>query len=66
MPAVTQRPVGKGNIYMVAGAFSEEMVLKLMKETNTLTPYRDIISLPKECEIAIRKKDDTEYMFVLN
>ena len=31
-----------------------------------MEPYSDIIQLPEECEIGVRKKDGKEYIFVLN
>ena len=31
-----------------------------------MSPYDKIISLPETMEIAVRKKDDKQYLFVLN
>ena len=66
MSAVTESIVGKGRVIMVGGAFSTGMAEKILEYTNTLNPYKDLLTLPKECEIAIRKKDNTEYIFILN
>lgn len=29
-------------------------------------PYKAKLEIPETCELAVRKKDDTEYCFVLN
>ena len=29
-------------------------------------PYKEKLDIPETCELAVRKKDDTEYCFVLN
>lgn len=29
-------------------------------------PFADTVKVPEECEIAVRRKDDREYLFVLN
>ena len=37
-----------------------------MKYTGVRSPYENIISVPEECEIALRTKGEKAYLFVLN
>ena len=61
MPAVTERKEGKGKVITVGGAFSIQMAEKILEYTDTLNPYEDLITLPDDCELVIRRKEDTFY-----
>lgn len=65
-PALISNEVGKGKVYYFGGAFSEETVKAFIDKLNIAEPYKDIISLPQVCELAVREKNGREYIFVLN
>ena len=66
VPALISNEVGKGKVYYFGGAFSEETVEAFIRKLNMAEPYKNIITLPSDCEIAVREKDGKEYVFVLN
>lgn len=43
-----------------------DTVKKIMEELNIISPFDDVISVPQECEIAVRKNDQEKYYFILN
>ncbi len=57
---------GKGKVYYFGGAFTEETAGVFLEKLNLADPYKDILELPSECEIAVRKKAGKKYIFVLN
>lgn len=57
---------GKGRAYYFGGAFDKESTLDLLEKFNLSTPYKNILELPKECELAVREKENIQYIFVLN
>lgn len=65
-PALISNKVGKGKVYYFGGAFSEETVKAFIDKLDIAEPYRDIISLPQACELAVREKNGRDYIFVLN
>lgn len=65
-PGLIKNSYGKGQVYYYGAAFTEETAKVFFEKLNMTAPYEDIITVPKECEIAVRKKDDTSYYFVLN
>jgi len=60
------RKVGKGNIYYFGGAFTENTARVFLQKTGILSPYQHILEIPESCELAVREKDNMEYLFVLN
>ena len=64
--ALTERVVGKGKVLYLGSTFSRENVKELLTYLEVVTPYQDTISLPKDCELCVRKKDGKEYYFILN
>lgn len=38
----------------------------MLEETGAAAPEKDTFELPECCELAVRKKDDIKYYFVLN
>lgn len=66
VPALISNEVGKGKVYYFGGAFSEETVKAFIDKLDIAEPYRDIISLPQACELAVREKNGRDYIFVLN
>lgn len=57
---------GKGKALYYGSAFTEEAVRVFLKNLNVISPYKEIIKLPETMEIAVRRKDDKRYLFVLN
>jgi len=64
--ALIKNHYGNGDCYYYGTAFNEEAVLAFLEETDVLAPYQDIVSLPETCELAVRTKKGTSYMFILN
>lgn len=57
---------GKGCVYYFGAAFTEETAQVFLEKLGVASPYKDILELPRECEVAVREKDGTKYYFVLN
>ena len=64
--AVIETKVGEGTILHFGGTFIRNNVEIFLKYAGVLQPFADIISAPEECEIAIRRKEGKDYLFVLN
>lgn len=65
-PALIRNRYGKGETYYYGGAFTEAAVGVFLKKLQVVEPYDKIIGLPKCCEIAMRVKNNSRYLFVLN
>lgn len=57
---------GKGQAWYYGSAFTEEAAEVFLDKLGVKTPYKDLLEVPKECEIAVRSKDGERYLFVLN
>ncbi len=57
---------GKGKAYYYGSAFTEEAVRVFLKNLDVINPYGEVVTVPETMEIAVRKKDDKEYLFILN
>ncbi len=57
---------GNGKAFYYGSAFTEDAVIVFLKNLNVISPYKEIIKLPETMEIAVRRKDDKRYLFVLN
>jgi beta-galactosidase len=64
--AIICNDYGKGRAYYYGSAFTEEAVRVFLKKLNVMGPYDKIINLPETMELAVRKKDNKRYLFVLN
>jgi beta-galactosidase len=64
--ALIYNEYGKGKVYSFGGAFNRETAGAFLKKLAIAEPYRDIIELPESCELAIRRKEDNRYLFILN
>lgn len=64
--ALTERSLGKGKVYYFGGAFDEQTTRIFLNRLRATEPYGEVLGLPECCELAVRKKEDTEYLFVLN
>lgn len=65
-PALIRNRFGKGEAYYFGGAFALDTAKAFLEKLGAAEPYGDVISLPEGCELAVRKKGETEYLFVLN
>ena len=57
---------GKGKAYYYGTAFTTEAAKVFLEKLDVMNPYADVLTVPECCEIAVRRKDDTRYLFVLN
>lgn len=64
--ALVSKKTGKGTAYYYGSAFTEGTVRAFLKKALAENPYSGLITLPKECEIAVRVKNNIKYIFVLN
>ena len=64
--ALTERRYGKGRVLHFGGTFTYDSTVRFLKYAGVLSPWKDLICLPDECELAVRKKDRKQYLFVLN
>ncbi len=65
-PGLIENSFGKGKVYYFGGAFSEETAKIFLEKLNIANPYKEIIEVPQECEIAVRSKKGRKFLFVLN
>jgi beta-galactosidase len=64
--ALIRNSFGKGEAYYFGGAFTPETVKVFAEKLGVAEPWREYITLPESCELAVRKKGDRYFMFVLN
>ena len=65
-PALIRNRFGKGEAYYFGGAFALNTARVFLKKLSVAEPYGDVLLLPEGCELAVRKKGETAYLFVLN
>lgn len=65
-PALICNPLGRGKAYYFGGAFAADTARVFLEKLGISEPYSDVIRLPQSCELAVREKDNTKYLFVLN
>jgi beta-galactosidase len=65
-PALVSNDIGEGTAYYYGAGFSPKTAEIFLKKLQLASPYSNIIELPKEAEFAVRKKDDQDYIFILN
>ena len=65
-PALVLNRDGKGKILHFGGTFTRENVKQFLEYTGVMTPYKDVLTLPAACELAVKEKDGIQYFFVLN
>ena len=64
--AVIETKVGEGRVLHFGGTFTRTNMKTFLDYTGVLEPFADMISVPRECEIALRRKAGKDYLFVLN
>ncbi len=64
--ALVSHPYGKGKAYYYGTAFNEESAGIFLEKLGVIDPFRDYAELPEGCELAVRRKGDSRYLFILN
>lgn len=64
--ALVENRYGKGKCFYYGTAFTEEAVEAFLQESGVIDPYHEVIEVPEDCEIAVRKNERGTYLFVLN
>ncbi|MFI3214819.1 MAG: beta-galactosidase [Eubacteriales bacterium] len=62
----TKRKVGNGQVFYLGTTFSRNNITMILKYLDMITPHKNMIELPPECELVIRKKNGIMYVIVLN
>lgn len=65
-PALLAHPWGNGFVFTYGSTLTEEAVRQLLVITGQAEPFRNLIWLPENCELAVREKGEDTYLFVLN
>jgi len=65
-PALIRRRFGAGEAYYFGGAFALDTAEVFLEKLGAARPYEDVVCLPESCELAVRRKGEAEYLFVLN
>ena len=64
--ALIEKALGNGRVLHFGGSFTRENVLAFLRYTAAAAPFADLISLPSDCELAVKEKDGTQWLFALN
>jgi beta-galactosidase len=65
-PAIIVNEYGKGRVYYFGSVFSRQGAEVFLEKLGVAHPYRDFFELPECCELALRKKGENCFFFVLN
>lgn len=65
-PSLVENKLGKGTAYYYGAGFSPNTAVVFLRKLGFAAPYSNIIELPKEAELAVRRKDNKDYIFILN
>lgn len=65
-PALIHHTYGKGHTYYFGGAFCMETAKVFLKKLGAISPYQHLLTIPECCELAVRKKEQESYFFLLN
>lgn len=65
-PALVENKLGKGTAYYYGAGFSPNTAAVFLRKLGFTGPYSSLVELPKEAELAVRRKDNQDYVFVLN
>ncbi|WP_400246757.1 beta-galactosidase [Niallia sp. JL1B1071] len=64
-PGLVKRKYGEGTCYYFGGVFTIELAEKLIEETQ-INDYKNNFDLPESVELSIRKKEEKDFVFLLN
>ncbi|SFE08765.1 beta-galactosidase [Paenibacillus catalpae] len=65
-PALTRRPLGKGEVWYYGAAYSEPVVDAILDELGLTSPIADWVDVPADVELGIRASENASYAFLLN
>lgn len=65
-PALIENQIGKGYAYYYGAGFSASTAETFLKKLAVASPYEDLLKLPREVELAVRRKGNETYLFILN
>ena len=64
--ALVETKVGEGKVLHFGGVFTRENMKAFFEYLGIMEPFAQLVQAPEECEIAVRRKEDKKYLFVLN
>jgi len=65
-PALVLRDAGKGRVLHFGGTFETKTVDAILDYLGVREPFGSVVKLPECCELAVREKDGSRFLFVLN
>jgi beta-galactosidase len=65
-PAIIVNEYGKGRVYYFGSVFSRQGAKAFLEKLGVAYPYHDFFELPECCELAVRKKEEEHFFFILN
>ena len=65
-PALCRKNMETGSVYYLGACFSAELVKYILDITGTASPYKKILELPEDVELAVRTDGEREFLFLLN
>lgn len=65
-PALVRNCFGRGEVYYFGSTFDVATVKTFLDKLSVKEPLALLLRLPESCELAVRRKDNTDYIFVLN
>lgn len=65
-PALICNSFGKGKAYYYGSTFDVDTVKFFLEKLSVIEPLEAVLNLPEGCELAVRRKDGVDYIFVLN
>jgi beta-galactosidase len=65
-PALVSKNWGKGTAYYFGAGFSPKTAEVFLRKMNYVSPYEDVMEIPEEVELAVRSKNEEEYLILLN
>lgn len=65
-PALIHNRCGKGEVFTFGGAFPQKTAETFLRRLGAAEPYAGDLSLPPECELAVREKGAERFFFLLN
>ena len=65
-PSLVVNKLGKGMAYYYGAGFSPNTAAVFLKKLGFAAPFSSLIELPKEAELAVRRKNNQDYVFILN
>lgn len=65
-PALVSNQLGKGTTYYFGAGFSANTVKVLLQKLGFASPYQHFFELPECIELAVRKRENLAYFFLLN